>query len=159
VCFVVCKTISEQECTISTTLYVAGAKTHQQWVHQERGFAVCFSSRCSDGSLICDRCRCDGECLTCSEFSLGETVHHGNFEFIIDYFGDLSLSPRRGNTGATFMGSTHNGEPTPLWAVIEDSTEEFLTVPSREGSFAPPLPLPEGMTLGLYLLPSQPHHG
>jgi hypothetical protein len=31
----------------------------------------------------------------CSGFSLGETVYLGSFEFITDYFGGLSLSPRR----------------------------------------------------------------
>jgi hypothetical protein len=39
----------------------------------------------------------DGERLTCGGFSLGETVQLGNFEFIVDYFGGLSLSPRRGD--------------------------------------------------------------
>jgi hypothetical protein len=41
----------------------------------------------------------DGECLTCSGFSLGERVHLGNFEFITDYFVGLSRSPRRGDEG------------------------------------------------------------
>jgi hypothetical protein len=58
-------------------------KKHGQLVHQKVGFAVCFSSRCSDG-----------EHLTCSGFSLGETVLLGNFEFITDYFGSMNLSPR-----------------------------------------------------------------
>jgi hypothetical protein len=35
----------------------------------------------------------DGERLTCGGFSLGETIHLGNFELIADYFGSLSLSP------------------------------------------------------------------
>jgi hypothetical protein len=35
----------------------------------------------------------DGECLTCGGFSLSEIVHLGNFEFIVNYFGGLSLSP------------------------------------------------------------------
>jgi hypothetical protein len=56
----------------------------------------------------------DGECLTCSGFSLGETVHLGNFEFIIDYFGDLSHSPRRGDVGSAFMGSTSQRSIYPL---------------------------------------------
>jgi hypothetical protein len=37
------------------------------------------------------------------------------------------------------MGSTHGGTPSPRWAIIEDSTEEFLTVPNREGGLRPPL--------------------
>jgi hypothetical protein len=51
--------------------------------------------------------------LTCGGFSLGETVRLGNFEFITDYFSGLSLSPRIGDTGVTFMGSTHSGTSTP----------------------------------------------
>jgi hypothetical protein len=49
-----------------------------------------------------------GECLTCGGFSLSETVRPGSFEFIADYFRGLSLSPRRGDSGAAFMGSTHS---------------------------------------------------
>jgi hypothetical protein len=55
----------------------------------------------------------DGERLTCGGFSLDKTVHLASFEFITDYFGGLSLSPRRINSGATFMGSTHNRSPSP----------------------------------------------
>jgi hypothetical protein len=55
----------------------------------------------------------DGEHLTCSGFSLGETIRLRNFEFIADYFGGLSLSLRRGNEGAALMGSTLSGESTP----------------------------------------------
>jgi hypothetical protein len=40
----------------------------------------------------------------CGGFSLDEPVHLGNFEFVVDYFGGLSLSPRRGNSGTAFMG-------------------------------------------------------
>jgi hypothetical protein len=69
----------------------------------------------------------DGECLTCSEFSLGETIHLGYFEFIADYFGGLSLSARRDNGGAAFMASTRSKASTLRRAMIEGSTEEFLT--------------------------------
>jgi hypothetical protein len=99
----------------------------------------------------------DGECLMCDGFSLGKIIHLGNFEFITDYFSGLSLSPRRGATGAAFIGSTHSGASTPRWATIEDSAEEFLMASSGEGSFNPPVP--EGAARGLCLLPSQPHHG
>jgi hypothetical protein len=51
----------------------------------------------------------DGERLACDGFSLSETIHLGNFEFIIDYFDSQSLSPRRGDAGSTFMGSPHSG--------------------------------------------------
>jgi hypothetical protein len=74
----------------------------------------------------------DGERQTCDGFSLGETVHLENFEFIIDYFDSLSLSSRRDDEGAAFMGSARSGTSTLWWAMIEDSTEEFLTASSRE---------------------------
>jgi hypothetical protein len=54
----------------------------------------------------------DGERLTCDDFSLSETVCLGSYEFIADYFDDLSLSPRRGDSGTTFIGSTHSGTPS-----------------------------------------------
>jgi hypothetical protein len=46
----------------------------------------------------------NGERLMCSGFSLSKTIHLGSFKFIVDYFGSLSLSPRRGDSGAAFMG-------------------------------------------------------
>jgi hypothetical protein len=46
----------------------------------------------------------DGERLTCSGFSLSKTVHLGSFEIITDYFGGLSLSPKRGNSDTAFIG-------------------------------------------------------
>jgi hypothetical protein len=51
----------------------------------------------------------DDESLTCGGFALGKTICLGNFEFIADYFGAPSLSPRRGDSGAAFMGSIHSG--------------------------------------------------
>jgi hypothetical protein len=38
----------------------------------------------------------NSERLTCGGFSLGETVHLRNFDFITDYFGGLILSPKQG---------------------------------------------------------------
>jgi hypothetical protein len=55
----------------------------------------------------------DSERLMSGGFSLGETIHLGSLKFITDYFGSLSLSPRRGDSGATFMGSTQSGTPSP----------------------------------------------
>jgi hypothetical protein len=52
------------------------------------------------------------EHLACSGFSISEPIHLGNFEFIAIYFGGLSLSPRRGNKGAIFTGSTRSGVST-----------------------------------------------
>jgi hypothetical protein len=75
----------------------------------------------------------DYECLLCCGFSLGETVRLGNFEFTTDYFSGLSLSPRRSNSSATFMGSMRNRSPSLWWAMVEDSFEEFDTASSGEG--------------------------
>jgi hypothetical protein len=56
----------------------------------------------------------DGERLMCGGFFLGEAVRLGSFEFIAHYFGSRSLSPSRGNSSDTFMGSTRSGTPS-LW--------------------------------------------
>jgi hypothetical protein len=73
----------------------------------------------------------------CGGFSLIETVRFGNLEFIADYFGGPSLSPKGGNSDAIFMGITSSGSPS-LWAMIEDSTDEFYIASSREGSSSLP---------------------
>jgi hypothetical protein len=80
----------------------------------------------------------DGECLMCGGFSLDKIDRLGNFEFIADYFDNLSLSPRRGDSGAAFMGSTQSGTPSSWWAMIGDSIDKFLTMSSGEGR-RPPL--------------------
>jgi hypothetical protein len=59
----------------------------------------------------------DGERMTCGGFSLYETICLDNFEFIDDYFGSLSLSPRRGDSGTAFMGSTHS-RASPSWQAM-----------------------------------------
>jgi hypothetical protein len=78
--------------------------------------------------------------LTCGGFSLEETVHFGNFEFIVNYFGSLSLSPRRGDVGIIFISPTRSRASTPRQTMIGDSVEEFLTTPSGDGSFSLPSP-------------------
>jgi hypothetical protein len=80
----------------------------------------------------------DGERLTCGGFYLGETIRFESLEFITDCFGGLSLSPKRNDSCATFMGSTHSGPPSPLRAMIENSTEEFYIALSGEGGFGFP---------------------
>jgi hypothetical protein len=82
----------------------------------------------------------DGECLLCGGFSLSKTVHFGSIELIFDCFGGLSLSPWRDGLDATFMGSTRSGPPSPLWAMIGDSTEEFHMASSGEGGSDLPPP-------------------
>jgi hypothetical protein len=74
----------------------------------------------------------DGECLSRDGFSLGETIHFGSLEFIVDYFSVLSLPPRRDDSNAAAMGSTHSGPPSSL-AITGDSTEEFHMASDEEG--------------------------
>jgi hypothetical protein len=73
----------------------------------------------------------DGEHLMCGGFSLNKTVHLGSFDFIADYFGGLSLSPKKSHSGTTFMGSTRSGPSTPRQAMIEDSIEELNMASSK----------------------------
>jgi hypothetical protein len=80
----------------------------------------------------------DGECLTCGDFYCCKTVRFGSLEFIVDCFSGLSLSPRRSDSDATFMGSTYSRPPSPLWAMIEDSLKEFHTA-SNGGVGSPSL--------------------
>jgi hypothetical protein len=133
VCFIICKITSELEHTILTTLYLVGAKNTNSWRTRKGDLQRAFPldlpmvpSSALDAST-------DGDCLTCSGFSLSETVHFGSLKFIADSFSGLCLSPRRNNSRVTFMGSTHSGSPSPRRAMTEDSTKEFHTMSSGEG--------------------------
>jgi hypothetical protein len=75
----------------------------------------------------------DGKHLMCGGFSLSETVLFGSFKFIADYFDSLRLSPRRGSSGATFMGSTRSGTPSPWRDMIEGTVASQL----RKGRYQP----------------------
>jgi hypothetical protein len=92
----------------------------------------------------------------CGGFSLSEPIHLENFEFTIDYFSGRSLSPRRGDDGTAFVGSTRSRAPTLQWAMIEDRTEDFRTASSGEGSFDHPSPT--WCNMGSSFTPSQPQH-
>jgi hypothetical protein len=125
---------------ILTTLYLAGAKNTYSW-HARKGdlqHAFSLNVLMVPSSVIA--IVADGERLMCGGFSLGETICLRKFEFIVDYFGCLSLSPRRGDEGAALMGSTRSRASTPWRAMIEDSSEEFLATSSGEGSFGLPSP-------------------
>jgi hypothetical protein len=80
------------------------------------------------------------ECLTCSGFSISETIHLRSFEFITNYFDGLNLSPGRSNSGTAFMGSTRNKSPSPRRAMIEDFIKEFHTTSSGVGASGLPSP-------------------
>jgi hypothetical protein len=82
----------------------------------------------------------DSERQSCDGFSLSETICFGSLEFIVGCFGGLSLTPRRNGLDATIMGKTQSGPPSPLWAMIGDSTEEFHMALAREGGSTLPSP-------------------
>jgi hypothetical protein len=119
---------------------VCRCRKHRQLAHQEWGFVAFFPLYVPMVPSSTLAIAIDDKCLTCSGFSLGETIRLGSFEFIANYFGDLSLSPRRSNSGVVFMGSTRSGSPSPRRAMIEYSIIEFHTTSSREGASILPSP-------------------
>jgi hypothetical protein len=147
--FIVCKTTSEQESVILTTLYLACAKNTDNWCTWKGDLQRAFTLDVPMVPSYAIAIAADVERLTYGGFSLGKIVHLGNL-FITDYFSGLSFSPKRGDIGATFMGSTRSEAPTPRRAIIEESTEEFLTTSSLEGSFG--LPLSKGVAQELHSL-------
>jgi hypothetical protein len=88
--FIVHKTTSELEHVILTTLYVAGTKNTDSWCARkgnlQRAFPLYVLMVHSSVLIVIT----DSECLTCSGFSLDETVHFGSLEFIVDCFGGLT---------------------------------------------------------------------
>jgi hypothetical protein len=80
----------------------------------------------------------DGEHLTCNGFSLGETIRFGGLDFITDCFSSLSLSPKGNNSCVIFIRMARSGSPS-LRSILEDSTNEFYTASSREGSSGFPI--------------------
>jgi hypothetical protein len=75
----------------------------------------------------------DSQHLSCGGFSLGETIHFGSLEFIINCFGGLSLSPMGDGSDAIVMGSTRGGPTSPLRAMMGDSVAEFHMALDGEG--------------------------
>jgi hypothetical protein len=127
------------------TLYLVGGKKTNSWRAKMGDLHRVFPLDVPMVPSSVITVAANGERLMCGGFSLGETVRLGNFEFIADYFGGLSLSPRTDDVGtAAFMVSTHSGAPTLRRAMIEDSTEEFLMASSGAGSFGLPSPRMRG---------------
>jgi hypothetical protein len=133
---------------------LASAKNTNSWHARKRDLQPTF---CLDVLMVPSSViSITGERLTCDGFSLGETVRLGNFEFVVDYFSGLSLSPRRGNAGTAFMGTTHSGASTPRWPMIEDSAEEFLMVSHGYEGSGLPSPRRCGTGASLALIKSTP---
>jgi hypothetical protein len=149
VCFVVCKTTSEQEHTVLTTLFLVSAENTDSW-HAWKGDLQCvFPLDVMMVPLSAIAVTTDGERLTCSVLSPSETVCLGNFKFITNYFSSLSLSPKRGDEGAPFTGSTCGGASTLWWAMIEVSTKDFLIASCGEGTISLPSPRRHNMRASL----------
>jgi hypothetical protein len=76
-----------------TTLYLTSARNTNNWRARkgdlQRAFPIDIPMVPSSVLAITS----DGECLSCSGFSLSETIRFGSLEFITDLFGGLSLSP------------------------------------------------------------------
>jgi hypothetical protein len=111
--FSVYKTTSELERVTFTTLYLADAKNIDSW-HARKGNLQCaFPMDVPMVPSFVLTVATDGERLMCSGFSIGETIRLRSFEFIPDYFGGPSLSPRRSNIGATMMVPPQAAGPWP----------------------------------------------
>jgi hypothetical protein len=127
-----------------TTLHLVGAKITDIYCARKGDVRYAFSLDVLMVPWSTIIVAIDGERLTCGGFSLGETVRLGNFDFNVDYFTGLSLSPRSGNSGTSFMGSPRSEASSPWQTVIEDSVEEFLMASSRDGGFGFPSPRRRG---------------
>jgi hypothetical protein len=99
---------------ILTTLYLVGTKNTDSWCARKGDSQCAFPLDIPMVPSSAITVATDGKHLTCGGFSLGETACIGKFEFIVDYFGGLSLSPRRGDKDTAFLGSTRS-EPSTPW--------------------------------------------
>jgi hypothetical protein len=144
-CSFVRDTTSELESRDLADPIICQCRKHQQLVCQVVGHVACF---CLNVSMVHSSTLdviTDGEHLTCGDFSPGETIFFGSLEFIIDYFGTLSLSLKGSDSGTVFVGTAHCGSPS-LCTILKDSTNELYTAPSGEGSSG--LPVPQRRSMG-----------
>jgi hypothetical protein len=145
VCFIVCKTISELEHTILTSLYFVGAEKNDSWHARKRDLQCAFSPdvpMVPSSALIIAT---GGECLSSDVFSLDKTIRFGSLEFITDRFSSLILAPMGDGSEAAIMGSTRGGLPSPPWAMTGESTEQFHMALDEEGRIDLPSPRRHGM--------------
>jgi hypothetical protein len=110
----VCKTISKLKHAILATLYFASVENTDSWCARKGDLQHAFPLDILMVPSSSITITTDGVRLTYGGFSLDETILLGNFEIIANYFGCLSLSPRRGGSGTAFMGSTRCGVSS-LW--------------------------------------------
>jgi hypothetical protein len=78
---------------ILTTLYLAGVKNIDSWHARKGDLRRAFSLDVLMVPSSALATAAGGKRLSCDGFSLGETFHFGNLEFIADRFSGLSLSP------------------------------------------------------------------
>jgi hypothetical protein len=154
VCFIVCRTTSELERVILTTLYLAGTKTLTVGA-PGRGFAACFSSGRSDGYFTKTLFVANDNNPTGIGLALGETICFGSLEFTTDRLGRLSLSPEDGDLGAIFIGMVHSGSPS-LHTALKDSSNECGATSGAGGA---PDPLAPRVQRGNFDSPYHRHTG
>jgi hypothetical protein len=136
--FVVHETTSELESRDLIDPVIYRCMKHRQLAHQKGGFVACFPLNILMVHTSMLAVITDGKCLTYGGLSLGETVCFRSLKFIADYFGSLSLSPKGNDSGTVFVGMTHGGSPS-LQTILENSTNEFYTTSSGEGSSGFPI--------------------
>jgi hypothetical protein len=71
-------------------------------------------------------------------------------EFIVDRFGDQSLSPKGNDSCVIFVGMVHSGLSS-LHMVLEESTDEDNTTLDGRGSSS--LPIPQGSNVVTLAIP------
>jgi hypothetical protein len=131
--FTVHETTSKLESRDLVDPIIYRCRKHRQLVHQEGRFLACFPPNVlmvHSSMLVITT---DGELLTCGGFTLSETINFESLEFIADSFSSLNHSPKGSDLGIIFMGTARSRSPS-LCLILEDSTNEFNTTSSREGS-------------------------
>jgi hypothetical protein len=129
VCFVVCNTISELECTILTTLFLLVQKTPTVGAPR-RGICSAFSFRRSNGSFYVKLTRDEAICFK-------------DLEIIADHLDNLCLLPNGDDSRVVVRGIACSGDdlatneeessssPIPM-ACHGDTTPISTTLPPEE---------------------------